>query len=277
MGAAIDAKRAANDSDPMVERPYRSIRVTESDGVAALTMYRPERKNALSPSMVSELLYAIEDALAAPAIRSLVLTGEGSVFCAGGDFSQMSGEAPPDELAPRGDYADLLLAMVRSTKPIVARVNGHALGGGIGLVAASTFAIGSTDAKLGTPEINVGLFPMMAMAVIARVVPRRKLMEMMLLGERMTAAAAVDVGLLSAAVEPASLDEAVRALTKRIAEKSPIALRLGLAAFAEQDGRDLEEALPVLRDRLGGVLGTHDAREGLLAFLEKRPPVWTGS
>lgn len=261
----------------MVERPYRSIRVTESDGVATLTMYRPERKNALSAAMVSELLYAIEDALAAPAIRSLVLTGEGPVFCAGGDFSQMSGEAPPDELAPRGDYADLLLAMARSTKPIVARVNGHALGGGIGLVAASTFAIGSTDAKLGTPEINVGLFPMMAMAVIARVVPRRKLMEMMLLGERMTAAAAVDVGLLSAAVEPSSLDEAVRALTKRIAEKSPIALGLGLAAFAEQDGRDLKEVLPVLRERLGGVLGTRDAREGLLAFLEKRPPVWTGS
>ena len=170
----------------MIDRGYATIRVAASDGVATLTLSNPARKNAIGPVMVNELLHALADAEADPEVRVVVLTGAGDAFCAGGDFAQMTGGAGgKDALPPKGDYADLLLAMTRATKPIVARVNGHAMGGGLGLVAASHFAVAQRGAKLGTPEINVGLFPMMIMAVLQRVVPRRRLLEMMLFGERM--------------------------------------------------------------------------------------------
>ena len=258
-------------------RSYAKIRVNYMEhGVCAITLHYPERRNAIGPQMVNELLYAIEDAREAPLVRSILITGEGKAFCSGGDFAQMTGGADGPELPPKGDYADLLLAMVRSDKPIVAKVNGAAMGGGLGLVAASTFAVASSEAQLGTPEVNVGLFPMMIMAILARVVPRRRLMEMMLFGERLSAEEAKAVGLVNQVVAPAELDGAALAIAQKIADKSPITIALGLRAFAEQDGVALEESLPVLRGRLGECLATDDAREGLMAFLEKRTPQWTG-
>jgi enoyl-CoA hydratase/carnithine racemase len=261
-------------------RLYAKIRVADGeDGVRTVTLNNPERRNAIGPQMVNELLYALEDAHAhahaGEDVRAIVLTGEGKAFCAGGDFAQMTGAADGGPVLPhRGDYADLLLAMTKTSIPIVARVNGAAMGGGLGLVAASTFAVAETGASLGTPEINVGLFPMMIMAVLARVVPRRRLLEMMLLGQKLTAADARDAGLLNRVVPAEELDAAVKAFTGEIAKKSPLTIGLGLSAFAAQDDMDLEKALPMLRDRLAECLGTEDAREGLMAFLEKRSPVW---
>lgn len=252
------------------------IRVAAEGGVATITLHNPARKNAIGPAMVNELLYALGDAADDAEVRAIVITGAGDAFCAGGDFAQMTGGAAADALPPKGDYADLLIAMTNSPKPIIARVNGHAMGGGLGLVAASHFAVGARGAKLGTPEVNVGLFPMMIMAVLQRVVPRRKLMEMMLFGERMEADHAADVGLLTLACEPAELDGVVARITEKIRDKSPITIKLGLEAFAAQDDLDLEAALPMLRERLGATLATDDAREGLMAFLQKRKPVWTG-
>ncbi|XXY47104.1 enoyl-CoA hydratase-related protein [Sorangium sp. So ce269] len=261
----------------MTARAYTVIQAASGGGVLRLTLNNPWRKNAIGPVMVGELLHALEAGAADEAVRCVVLTGAGDAFCAGGDFAQMSGaaEGAPQPEA-KGDYADLLLALANSSKPIVARVNGHALGGGLGLVAASHFAIGARGAKLGTPEINVGLFPMMIMAVLQRHVSRRKLLEMMLLGQRLDADEAVQCGLLNKAVEPDALDAAVGEVTSTIAGKSPIAVRLGLEAFAAQDDLDLESALPLLRERLAGCLATDDAREGLMAFLEKRKPRWSG-
>jgi enoyl-CoA hydratase/carnithine racemase len=261
----------------VTERSFAMIRAAVSGGVATLTLSNPARKNAIGPVMVNELLHALADAEADPEVRVVVLTGAGDAFCAGGDFAQMTGGSTgADALPHKGDYADLLLAMTRATKPIVARVNGHAMGGGLGLVAASYFAVAQRGAKLGTPEVNVGLFPMMIMAVLQRVVPRRRLLEMMLFGERMDADQAVAAGLVNRAVEAAELDAAVKQYTDQIISKSPITLRLGLEAFAAQDDLDLEAALPLLRERLQGCLATDDAREGLMAFLEKRPAKWTG-
>ncbi len=260
----------------MIERVYAAIRAEVTGSALTLTLHNPARKNAIGPVMVNELLHALSDAADDAAVRAIVITGAGDAFCAGGDFAQMTGGADAAALPHKGDYADLLLAMTRSPKPIVARVNGHAMGGGLGLVAASHFAVAARGAKLATPEINVGLFPMMIMAVLQRIVPRRRLLEMMLFGERMDADQAASIGLVNQAVDAAELDAAVKKITDSIAARSPVTVRLGLEAFAAQADLDLASALPLLRERLAGVLATDDAREGLMAFLEKRTPVWTG-
>jgi enoyl-CoA hydratase/carnithine racemase len=260
----------------VIERAYGTLVVRAEGPRVTITLNNPARKNAIGPRMVNELLHALGDAAGDGEVRAIVLTGAGDAFCAGGDFAQMTGGAAADELPPKGDYADLLLTMARSPKPVIARVNGHAMGGGLGLVAASHFAVASHAAKLGTPEINVGLFPMMIMAVLARVVPKRRLLEMMLFGERMSAVDAAGLGLVNRAMEPSELDGAVGEIVDKIAAKSPITVQLGLEAYAAQADLSLEEALPMLRDRLAGCLATDDAREGLMAFLEKRSPRWTG-
>jgi len=257
----------------MTARSYETLQVFS--GVRTdIVLHRPERRNAIGPAMVNELLYAFEDAFEDDSCRTIVLTGAGKAFCAGGDFSQMS--AGDLALPSRGDYADLLLAMVRAPKPIIARVNGHAMGGGLGLVAASTLAVAVADAKLGTPEVDVGLFPMMIMAVLARIVPRRRLLEMMLLGQRLSAREACDLGIVNRVAAISDLDAEVQGLCDGLASKSPMTLRLGLQAYAEQADLALEQALPLLRDRLAGCLATEDAAEGLAAFLEKRPAQWKG-
>ena len=255
-------------------RSYERIRVERGGGVETIWLSNPPRRNAIGPRMMNELLWALADARAADEVRSIVLTGEGKTFCAGGDFTGATHES---ELPHKGDFADLLLDLYRSDKPVVAKVNGDALGGGLGLATACTFAVASTTARLGTPEIELGLFPMMIMAVLSRHVPRRRLTEMMLLGQKVSAEEGARLGLVNRAVAPEALDAEVTAITAAIAGKSATTVRLGLRALAAQDDLDLERALPMLRDRLSEVLATDDAREGLMAFLEKRVPRWTGT
>jgi len=253
--------------------PYQAITASVDGAVATLTLNRPERRNAIGPTMVNELLWGLDEAARDDAVRVIVLTGAGKAFSAGGDFSSPpSGEGLP----PKGGFADLLLALVRSTKPVIARVNGIAFGGGLGLVAASHFAVATDDARLGTPEVELGLFPFMIYAVLERVVPRRRLVEMMLLGEKIGAEEARSLGLLSRVVPAADLDAAVADLAGRLAGRSPSTLRLGLEALRDVEGLGLAEKLPVLAERLAQCLATDDAREGLLAFFEKRQPRWTG-
>jgi enoyl-CoA hydratase/carnithine racemase len=261
----------------MTERVYSKIKVSTHETIHTITLHNPARKNAIGPQMINELLFAVADAHEDSAVRSIVITGDGHAFCSGGDFGQMTSGTNEEELPPSGDYADLLLAMLRTEKPIIARVNGVAMGGGLGLVAASTFAVAREDAVLGTPEINVGLFPMMIMAVLARVVPKRRLLEMMLFGEKMSAQDALAAGLLNKVVSAEALDAVVHGdYCAKIAKKSPITVALGLRAYAKQADLSLEDALPLLRTELGSCLATDDAREGLMAFLEKRAPHWKG-
>jgi len=255
----------------------KKIKITQSGSIYRVSLSYPERRNALGPQMTNELLHALADAQATAEARVIVLEGEGKSFCAGGDFQQMTAGGDGPQLESKGDYADLLLAMVRTEKPIICKVHGHAMGGGLGLVAASTFAIAADDAQLGTPEINVGLFPMMIMAVLARQVPRRSLLEMMLTGAKLSAREAKDLGILNRVERPDEIESVALQIAQNIAEKSPKTIALGLRAFAAQDDLDLERALPMLREKLGEVLATNDAREGLMAFLEKRSPKWTGS
>jgi enoyl-CoA hydratase/carnithine racemase len=260
-------------------RGYRTIVFATDGPVATITMNIPARKNPLGPEMVNELCWALDDAKGDASVRVVVLTGAGDAFSAGGDLKMMG--SGPDEhgreaLPPKGDYVDLLSAFTTLGKPTIARVKGVAMGGGLGLVASCDFAIASESAVFGTPEIKRGLFPMMIMAVLRRVVSKRRLMEMMLLGEKLDAKAAASIELISRAVPDGSLDEEVTTLAGKLAAQSPTAMRMGLSAWHAQSDRDLASALPYLRDQLGAILMTEDAREGLMAFAEKREPKWTG-
>lgn len=258
-------------------RTYRTILVADEGPVRTLTLNKPERKNPLGPEMVNELCWALDDAKDDPEVRVIVLTGAGNAFSAGGDLKQMGGGGEDgDPLPARGDYPDLLLRFTSLGKPTIARVPGVAMGGGLGLVASCDFAVACQSAVLGTPEIRRGLFPMMIMAVLRRVTSRRKLMEMMLLGEKLSAEQAASLELINRAVPDSELDAAVAQLAAKLAEQSPTAMRLGLLAFHAQADLDLKSALPMLRDQLIAILGTEDAREGLMAFMEKRAPTWTG-
>ncbi len=255
--------------------PYETLLFAVGDGVATVTLNRPERRNPLGRESVNEILHALRAARDEKAVRVIVLTGAGKAFSAGGDLGQMQGTGE-SKIPPQGDYADLLAEMTRLGKPTIARINGHAMGGGFGLAVSCDLAIASTEAKLGTPEVDVGLFPMMIMAVLRRNVLRKRLVEMMLTGERIDAEEAARLGFVNRAVAPDALDAAVEDLCDKLKAKSPVTLRLGIEAFHAQDKMALDEALPYLRDMLGKCLATDDAREGLMAFVEKRQPKWTG-
>ncbi len=259
----------------MEDRGYHTITAAGDGPVATITLNVPERKNPLGPLMVNELLWAFDDAKEDDGVRVVVLTGAGEAFSAGGDLKQMGGGDGPT-LEPKGDYVDLLKRFTKLGKPTIARIPGYAMGGGLGLVAACDFAVACESAVMGTPEVRRGLWPMMIMAVLRRVVPRRKLLNMMLLGEKLSAHEALACDLVSHVVPDAELDAAVSELAAKLAAQSPTAMRMGLLAYHRMCDQTLEDALPELRDQLFQLLGTEDAQEGLRAFFEKREPVWTG-
>jgi enoyl-CoA hydratase/carnithine racemase len=253
-------------------REYEAILVAIDEGIATITMNVPERKNPIGPAMANELIYALDDAKDDPLVRVIVITGAGGAFSAGGDLKQMSSS----KLEPRGDFADLLLRFPKLGKPTIAKIGGVAMGGALGLIASTDFAIAAESAVFGTPEIKRGLFPMMIMAVLARVVSRRRLLEMMLLGEKFSAEHARAIELVNRVVPDAELDAEVGKLAAQLAAQSPTALRMGLAAYHHQGDLALDESLPWLSQQLMAILGTEDAREGLTAFMQKREPKWTG-
>jgi enoyl-CoA hydratase len=246
------------------------------DGIARLTLNRPDKRNPLGPSMIGALLASVERARVDPAVRVVLLTGAGRVFSAGGDLAAMGQPGAAGGHGIAGTLPDLFVAMTRLGKPIVAMVNGHALAGGCGLVAACDLAIAADDAQFGTPEIDVGLWPMMIMAVIFRSVGRKKGLELMMTGHRISAVDAERIGLVNRAVPRERLDEEAAALCAKIAAKSPRILELGLAGFHALCDEALAEDLQQLQQRFLAVLQTEDAREGLAAFLEKRAPRWQG-
>lgn len=262
---------------------YSEILYDVQGGVAQITLNRPERRNPIGASTVGELLHALHRAKHDPAVKVVVLTGAGKVFSAGGDLSQMGGGGNPLQAGPSdnrlaGTFVDLNVALCGQGigKPTIAKVNGHAMAGGLGLLVACDIAIAADDAQFATPEINVGLWPMMIMATIFRNVPRKRAMELILTGDRVDAATAEKIGLITRAVPRDKLDAEVAALCEKICQKSPLVMQRGLDAFHKTQDMDLEPALRFLEGELIGVLGTEDASEGLMAFLQKRAPVWKG-
>lgn len=250
-----------------------------ADGVGTLTLNRPERRNALSSELVAALIAQLADAQADPDVRAVVITGAGEkAFCAGGDLAGgMTGKGGfPAQIADKGGYIELLRAIQTLGKPVVARLAGDAYGGGVGLMLACHLVVAADDVRVGLPEIKVGLWPMMVTALLVRHVGRKAAAELMLLGEKLPAAEARALGLLNRVVSRAELDAKVAEVAGALASRSPAVLKLGLDAFDQTADLPLEPALYALRDRL--VLNTlfEDTAEGVIAFMERRPPVWKG-
>jgi enoyl-CoA hydratase len=249
-----------------------------SEGVATVTLNDPEKRNMLSGQMLAELVEAMKRARDSDQVRAVVLTGAGEkVFCAGADLGGFGADAP---LVQKHFASDLFLEffrlMPRLGKPSLCALNGHVLAGGMGLALSCDLLIAREGATFSTPEINVGAFPYMIMAIIYRNVPRKKVNEMMLLGERMSAEDAVNFGLANKVVAADQFDGAVREWATKLASKSPVLMRLGHDAMYRQQDMALDEALEFLRSQLSLTFSTEDIQEGVQAFFEKREPKWKG-
>jgi len=244
------------------------------DNVAYLTINREAQRNAITPEAIALFHAYLDQAQADETVRVILLTGSGEkAFCTGAQLG--------DGLSTEGkeifkDYAALLHRLASFPKPTVARIKGYCLAGGMGFMLACDIVIASEDSQFGTPEVNVGLWPMMIGALIFRNVPQKKAMEMILLGERLRAREALSMGLITRVVPAAELDGEVNAVLRSLAVKSPIGMRLGKQAFQGMELMPLQEALQFLSQRLQEVVGTQDALEGITAFIEKRPPVFQG-
>ena len=248
------------------------------DGVLTLTINRPERRNALSWPVISGLRSAVAAAATDPEVRVVVITGAGdAAFCAGADLGGMAADTSYGAVhEARGELARLFLDLYGLGKPTIAKVRGFCLAGGFGLALACDLVLASDDARFGTPEINVGLWPYMITVPLTRSMPPKKALELMMTGRRIDAAEADRLGLLTRVVAPAQLDAEVAELAATLAAKSPSVMKMGRDSFYSVWGRGAEESLAQLHPLLTVNTSLEDAAEGITAFLEKRPPRWTG-
>jgi enoyl-CoA hydratase/carnithine racemase len=258
--------------------PYETIRYEVADAVATITLDSPENRNALSNELLAELTDALEAARDDAAVRCVVLASSHErVFSAGGNLDQFAAEVPlvHKHFATQA-FPRLFTTIGRLGKPTICAAGGHVLAGGLGLALACDLIVAGEDATFGTPEINVGVFPFMILALIYRNVPRKKTNEMLLLGERLTAAEALEAGIVNKVVPADELDAAVSDWARQLASKSPVLMKLGKDAIYRAMDMPFEDALEMLRQSLTIAFSTEDIQEGVRAFFEKREPEWTG-
>lgn len=259
---------------------FETIKTETRDQTGWLILDREERRNALSPRMVQELAEALSMFDNDQNLISMVLTGSGSkAFCAGMDIddTETFDLSFLDRHEMQRRFIDLLKAIKALRKPLVARVQGQALGGGFGLMSACDIVVAADDILCGTPEINLGLFPYIITAVLLRSGSNPKaLLEMMLCGEKISAAKAVELGFINYAVNREELDVRVNEITAKLNQKSPAILRLGRRAFYNARDMSYENALEYLSGMLSLNMQAEDMMEGIIAFMEKRMPQWKG-
>jgi len=245
--------------------------------IATITIDDVERRNPMSNAVMAELTEAVEQAAADTEVGVVVITGAGAkAFSAGGDLSSGFVDSPLPDHRDRGALGDLFTAIRSNPKPVIARVNGAALGGGFGLAVVCDITIAASGVKMGTPEIGLGLWPMMISAALVRSMPRKPLLEMMLTGRVISSDEAAGYGLVTRVVAPEQLDAEVEAVADALSSRSAAALALGKRSFYAIDDMDFETALDHLHAGLTAVALTEDAAEGVDAFVQKRNPEWKG-
>ena len=257
---------------------YATLRYEVADGVATIALDQPESRNALSDALLDDLLAAFEAARDDDAVRCVVLRStHEKVFSAGGDLGGFAAEAPlVHKHAAIDRFPRLFRLMGELGKPTLCAANGHVLAGALGLALACDLVVARDGATFGTPEINVGVFPFMIMALIFRNVPRKKANELLLLGERIDAQEAQRLGIVNRVVPADEFESAVADWASKLAAKSPVLMRLGKDAMFRSQDMAFADALEYLRHNLSLAFSTDDIREGVSAFFEKREPKWTG-
>lgn len=241
-----------------------------------ITINRPEKRNAIHGGVVAAMREGIRQAHADPEVRAIVVTGAGEkAFCAGGDLQPGKGFAF-DFSKPSVDYADLLRDAQNATLPIIARVNGTCMAGGMGLLCMADMAVVADHALFGLPEVKVGVFPMQVLSLLQNLVPRRLVREWALTGEPIGAQEALDAGLVNYVVPTAELDAKTDWLLSRLVDKSPTAIRRGKYAMRAIEAMSFDQAIAYTESQIALLAMTEDAKEGLASFNERRKPVWTG-
>ena len=252
--------------------------LTEKRGMVQwITINRPERRNAMNDAVIEGIAAGFTQASNDPSVRAVVLTGAGEkAFCAGADLSANSGSFKYDYSKTGLNFVQLMKQARDLTLPLIARVNGHAMAGGLGMLGMCDMAISTDKALFGMPEVKVGVFPMQIMAVLQRLIPSRKLYEMALTGEPISATEALELGLLNYVVPVAELDAKTEWLLSRLLDKSPTAIRRGKYAMRTTEQLNFDQSAAFMEAQIGTLALTEDAAEGRAAFIEKRAPVWTG-
>ena len=250
------------------------LAVEQRGPVLWLTITREERRNAMSHGVLATMAQAIHQAQHLRDIRAIVITGAGTkAFCAGADL-QSAQAFTTDYSEPHGHLAQLLRAARASTVPLIARVNGACMAGGMGLMSMCDMAVASSHAVFGLPEVKVGVFPAQVLSVLQHLIPRRLLAEMCLTGEPITAAQALQVGLVNYVDD--DVDAKLQWLLARLLDKSPAAIRRGLYTLKKVEAMAFEQSMAFTESQIALFTLTDDAKEGQLAFQEKRKPVWKG-
>ena len=259
--------------------PSATVRYEVADGgVATIAMDQPDTRNALSDALLADLIAAFEAARDDDAVRCVILAStHPTTFSAGGDLAGFAADvALVDKHAATALFPRLFTLIGELGKPVVCAANGHCLAGALGLALACDLVVASERATFGTPEINVGVFPFMILALILRNVPRKKAVELLLLGERLDAREAERIGIVNRVVAPEDFDAAVGDWAQQLAAKSPLLMRMGKDALWRQQDMALEDAWDFLRAQLTIAFSTEDIQEGVQAFFQKREPQWKG-
>ena len=252
------------------------ILVETAENIGTITLNRPEQMNTFSSPLARELNQALLALDHDPDVRAIVVAGTGSAFCAGIDLSEYAGKTHGEYRRWVTRMEEMVLTIANMKTPVIASARGFAVANGAGIVLAADLAVIADNTRFAVPAVNIGLFCMGPAVPLTRTVPRKRAMELLLLGDLISAAQALAWGLVNQVVPDEELEAATAAMAAKLAAKSPVAVQMGKQAIHRMADMPLPEALVYSNEMFASLCVTEDAREGVDAFLNKREPVWKG-